>query len=67
MDSWAKLPTGIYEENAFSFGNFDQCLAVQRSKMQPQYCLVELKTPDPGPTVGSSSSSQGDSAEMQTR
>lgn len=55
FDSWGKLPSGILDGNVYSFGNFDECLSVQRppssadglSEFQTQYCLAEVYTQTP--------------------
>lgn len=50
IDSWGKLPAGIVQGNFYSFGSFDECLAVERPAvdnkplLQSQYCLAEMYT-----------------------
>lgn len=54
IDAWGKLPAGILEGNLYSFGNFDECLSVQRPatndlpEFQAQYCLSEVYSHTPG-------------------
>lgn len=54
IDSWGKLPAGIAHGNFYSFGNFDECLAVRRPAtdnrppIQAQYCLSEIYAKTPG-------------------
>lgn len=57
FDSWGKFPSGILSGNLYSFGNFDQCLAISHNKnalesadssdtsdydFNGQYCLSNL-------------------------
>lgn len=40
MDSWGKLPSGIFQGNLMEQGDFDQCLSIsEANKFEPQYCL----------------------------
>lgn len=44
LDSWAKFPSGIMSGNTFEFGEFTQCLHIQRNDEQykTRYCLAQL-------------------------
>lgn len=38
LDATAKLPSGLLQGNIIQYGNFDECMEVERA----QYCLVEV-------------------------
>lgn len=41
MDSWGKLPSGIFSENFYEFGAFSQCFHLERNGRHypTQYCM----------------------------
>lgn len=49
INSWGRLPQGIYSGNKFDYGNYDQCLKTipKTSEMKidflPQYCLLSVQ------------------------
>lgn len=47
IDSWGKIPSGLYSGNFFDFGMFDQCLDVSHASddgntIKGQYCLPSI-------------------------
>lgn len=41
-DATAKYPTGLTEGNVYQFGNFDECLSIDRP-FTAQYCLARIE------------------------
>lgn len=39
FDAKAKAPSGIYSQNYYHFGNFDECLHVRFQNIKGKYCL----------------------------
>lgn len=44
LDSWGKLPSGIFSGNSFEFGAFSQCFHLERDGLHypTQYCLATI-------------------------
>lgn len=44
LDSWGKLPSGVFSGNFYEFGDFAECLNIHRNGTlyKAQYCLEEL-------------------------
>lgn len=53
LDSWGRIPSGILSGNLHSFGNFDECLSINRNTeseiigiIKGQYCLQPITIPN---------------------
>lgn len=52
FDSWGSIPSGILSGNLYSFGNFDECLSINRNTeseigiIKGQYCLQPITLPN---------------------
>ncbi|XP_031627930.1 nose resistant to fluoxetine protein 6-like [Contarinia nasturtii] len=57
LDSWGKIPSGIFNGNLFEFGEFSECLNIERNGKQfkTQYCLGQLFFDAPSKTSKMSS------------
>lgn len=42
LDSWGKIPAGIFTLNLNSLGQFDECINIEHSRIKGKYCLAEF-------------------------
>lgn len=42
LDSWGKIPAGIFTLNLNSLGQFDECINVEHSSIKGKYCLADF-------------------------
>lgn len=44
LDSWGKFPSGFFSGNFYEFGDFSECLNIERHgvRYETQYCLGQL-------------------------
>lgn len=42
LDSWGKIPAGIFTLNLNSLGQFDECINIKHSIIKGKYCLAEF-------------------------
>lgn len=58
INSWGRLPQGIYSGNKIDYGYYDQCLRSHpntfktKSDIKPQYCLLPLQGRLHNQTIG---------------
>nr|XP_027205919.1 nose resistant to fluoxetine protein 6-like isoform X1 [Dermatophagoides pteronyssinus] len=50
FDSWSKVPSsGMFRGTITDYGDYDQCLSIDKSTIPTQYCLVDFAMPMPKP------------------
>lgn len=50
FDSWSKMPSsGMFRGTITDYGDYDQCLSIDKSTIPTQYCLVDFAMPMPKP------------------
>lgn len=42
-DSWGSVPVGLYANNFYSLGNYDQCVGIKNGSLVGKYCMTFLK------------------------
>lgn len=50
LDAWGDIPSGLFVENTYDLGAYDECLDVQidtktenyEEKIKAQYCLMDF-------------------------
>lgn len=42
IDSWGKIPAGIFSLNLNSFGQYDECINIEHSHIKGKYCLADF-------------------------
>lgn len=45
FDSWGKIPSGLYYENPWALGNFDQCRHFNWNGIRGQHCTFAVGYP----------------------
>lgn len=44
IDSWGKIPSGIFMGNNYELGNYDECINTEH--IMGQYCLANITLPN---------------------
>lgn len=42
IDSWGKIPAGIFTLNLNSLGQFKECINIEHAHIKGKYCLAEF-------------------------
>lgn len=42
LDSWGKIPSGILSSHIDNFGDYDECIKINHSKIKGKYCLAKF-------------------------
>lgn len=42
VDSWGKIPPGLWTLNIHSYGQFDECVNIKNSQIEGKYCLAKF-------------------------
>lgn len=53
FDSWGKIPSGLYYQNGFALGNYEQCRRYSWEEIRGQHCMFSVVLPNNLPVLAS--------------